>query len=203
MSRTCRISPSLIARDQLVDGNSKLEISRSGAQLAGPALAGGADPGAEGTAGHRPRRAQLSRLRALRSRHSQAGRGARSASRACRRFTACGPSSSEGLRYVLRSYVPPLDRGLYGVVQFFGNVMFSIFLVYAVRQLGSQRGHDWPHLRRGQRRPPGSVRSRPTASAAKIGVGPAIVAGAATGYRGNTRPARARELRLPRSSSRS
>ena len=32
--------PSLVARDQLVDGNSKLEISRSGAQLAGPALAG-------------------------------------------------------------------------------------------------------------------------------------------------------------------
>ena len=32
--------PSLVERDQLVDGNSKLEISRSGAQLAGPALAG-------------------------------------------------------------------------------------------------------------------------------------------------------------------
>ena len=32
--------PSLVRRDQLVDGNSKLEISRSGAQLAGPALAG-------------------------------------------------------------------------------------------------------------------------------------------------------------------
>ena len=32
--------PSLVSRDQLVDGNSKLEISRSGAQLAGPALAG-------------------------------------------------------------------------------------------------------------------------------------------------------------------
>ncbi len=32
--------PALVERDQLVDGNSKLEISRSGAQLAGPALAG-------------------------------------------------------------------------------------------------------------------------------------------------------------------
>jgi MFS family permease len=32
--------PSLVERDQLVEGNSKLEISRSGAQLAGPALAG-------------------------------------------------------------------------------------------------------------------------------------------------------------------
>ncbi len=32
--------PSLVERDQLVDGNAKLEISRSGAQLAGPGLAG-------------------------------------------------------------------------------------------------------------------------------------------------------------------
>ncbi|MDQ3876384.1 MAG: MFS transporter, partial [Actinomycetota bacterium] len=32
--------PSLVAREQLVEGNSKLEVSRSGAQLAGPALAG-------------------------------------------------------------------------------------------------------------------------------------------------------------------
>ncbi|MEX0674806.1 MAG: MFS transporter, partial [Gaiellaceae bacterium] len=33
--------PSLVARKQLVEGNSKLEISRSGAQLAGPGAAGG------------------------------------------------------------------------------------------------------------------------------------------------------------------
>ncbi|MGH2555141.1 MAG: MFS transporter [Actinomycetota bacterium] len=32
--------PSLVDRDQIVDGNAKLEISRSGAQLAGPGLAG-------------------------------------------------------------------------------------------------------------------------------------------------------------------
>ena len=32
--------PSLVERDQIVDGNSKLEISRSGAQLAGPGIAG-------------------------------------------------------------------------------------------------------------------------------------------------------------------
>jgi MFS family permease len=32
--------PSLVARDQLIDGNAKLEISRSGAQTAGPAIAG-------------------------------------------------------------------------------------------------------------------------------------------------------------------
>jgi MFS family permease len=33
--------PSLVARDRLVEGNSKLEISRSAAQLGGPGLAGG------------------------------------------------------------------------------------------------------------------------------------------------------------------
>src|SRR5918996_1061286 len=33
--------PSLVERRQLADGNSKLEISRSGAGLAGPGLAGG------------------------------------------------------------------------------------------------------------------------------------------------------------------
>jgi MFS family permease len=32
--------PSLVDRDQLVDGNAKLEVSRSGAQLAGPGMAG-------------------------------------------------------------------------------------------------------------------------------------------------------------------
>jgi MFS family permease len=32
--------PSLVARDQLVEGNSRLEVTRSGAQLVGPALAG-------------------------------------------------------------------------------------------------------------------------------------------------------------------
>jgi MFS family permease len=32
--------PSLVARDRLVEGNSKLEISRSGAQIGGPGLAG-------------------------------------------------------------------------------------------------------------------------------------------------------------------
>ncbi len=32
--------PSLVGRDQLIDGNGKLEISRSGAQLAGPGIAG-------------------------------------------------------------------------------------------------------------------------------------------------------------------
>jgi len=33
--------PALVDRDQLVEGNSKLEISRSGSQLAGPGVAGG------------------------------------------------------------------------------------------------------------------------------------------------------------------
>jgi MFS family permease len=33
--------PSLVAREQLVEGNSKLEISRSGAQIGGPGAAGG------------------------------------------------------------------------------------------------------------------------------------------------------------------
>src|SRR5437764_3222133 len=32
--------PSLVEREQLVDGNSKLEVTRSGAQVAGPGLAG-------------------------------------------------------------------------------------------------------------------------------------------------------------------
>ena len=64
--------PALVERDQLVDGNSKLEISRSGAQLAGPALAGRPHPGAEGAAGDSPRRNQLPGVRAVRSRHPQA-----------------------------------------------------------------------------------------------------------------------------------
>src|SRR5256714_5624513 len=34
------ILPALVAREQIVEGNAKLEISRSGAQLAGPGLGG-------------------------------------------------------------------------------------------------------------------------------------------------------------------
>src|SRR5215211_2101285 len=33
--------PSLVAREQLVEGNSKLEVSRAGAQIGGPGAAGG------------------------------------------------------------------------------------------------------------------------------------------------------------------
>jgi MFS family permease len=123
--------PSLVGREQLTEGNSKLEVSRSGAQLGGPGLAGiligiltapvavivdavsfvasGLFIGRIRTVERQPvvneRRSLVSELR-------------------------------EGLTYVLRH---PYVRGMaasVAIFNFFGNIGGSILLVYAVRELG-------------------------------------------------------------------
>ena len=122
--------PTLVARDELSEGNSKLEVSRSAAQLGGPGLAGvligvltapvaviadafsfavsalflGRIRTAERTPVTEDRRSLLAEL-------------------------------LEGLRYVLRH---PYVRGMaasVAIFNFFGNVGGSILLVYAVREL--------------------------------------------------------------------
>lgn len=122
--------PSLVDRGQLVDGNSKLEISRSGAFIAGPGLAGVlvgtlTAPYAVfvdavsflGSAGF------LARIRATEERPDRTA------------APNLGRELREGLRYLLshRYWRPFAICTATG--NFFSNVTFSIFLVYAVRTL--------------------------------------------------------------------
>jgi predicted MFS family arabinose efflux permease len=122
--------PSLVRQDQLVDGNSKLEISRAGAFIAGPGLAGvlvGAitAPFAIlvdavsflGSAGF------LARIRA---KEERPGRQA---------DAHLGRELWEGVRYLAtHRYWRPFAMCT-ATSNFFGQVVGSIFLVYAVREL--------------------------------------------------------------------
>ena len=123
--------PSLVAREQLVDGNSKLEVSRSGAFIAGPALAGvlvGAISAPNAilvdAVSFLGSAAFLFRIRAheepppVSSAHPSLARELR-----------------DGLRYLLgHRYWRPLAASI-AASNFFGQVAFAVFLVYAVRTL--------------------------------------------------------------------
>jgi MFS family permease len=171
--------PSLIARDQLVDGNSKLEISRSGAQLAGPALAGVLIQVLKA-----PLAIVLDALSFLAS--GLFVLAIRKQEEVPEREPGRSPlhgmrsELSEGLRYVFGHKYLRWIAASTALFNFFGNVMFSIFLVYAVRQLDLSAGTIGVIFAVGNVGPLiGALTTNRVA--AKIGVGPAIVAGAATG----------------------
>ena len=133
--------PSLVERDQIVEGNSKLEISRSGAQIGGPAL-GGTLIQALGAAWAIVVDALSFIASALfvflirKQEPSPAGSRAGGAS------TSAGIRTevAEGLRYVLRHpYLRPI-AACTGSSNFFGNLVFPIYLVYAYRELGLDPG---------------------------------------------------------------
>ncbi len=130
--------PALVERDQLVEGNSKLEISRSGAQLAGPAAAGGligliTAPYAilMDSISFLGSAAFVFRIRKReqpREKHTE------------------GPKPKmrhelwEGLRYVVtHPYLRPQAMST-GTANFFTSASFAIFLVFAVRELHMSPG---------------------------------------------------------------
>ncbi len=171
--------PSLVSRDQLVDGNSKLEISRSGAQLAGPAVAGVLVQAltapiavlidaisfvASGLFVFRIRAREKTPER-------ENGRSP---------FAGMKGELSEGLRYVLGHRYLRWIAASTATFNFFSNVMFAIFLVYAVRQLELGAGTIGLIFAIGN---VGYLVGAITSNriAGKVGVGPAIVLGAAAG----------------------
>ncbi|MGH3141967.1 MAG: MFS transporter, partial [Gaiellales bacterium] len=171
--------PSLVSRDQLVDGNSKLEISRSGAQLAGPAVAGVLVQAltapiavlidaisfvASGLFVFRIRAREKTPER-------ESGRSP---------FAGMKGELSEGLRYVLGHRYLRWIAASTATFNFFSNVMFAIFLVYAVRQLELGAGTIGLIFAIGN---VGYLVGAITSNriARKVGVGPAIVLGAAAG----------------------
>jgi MFS family permease len=122
--------PSLVERSQLREGNSKLEISRSGAGLAGPGLAGvlidlvTAPVAILGDAISFFASAVLLQRIRREERVPPAENGTRLVAEIV-----------EGVRYVLGDrYLRP-SMGFVAMSNFFGQVLWTMFLVYAVRRL--------------------------------------------------------------------
>jgi MFS family permease len=123
--------PSLVARDELVDGNAKLEVSRSAAQVGGPGIAGVLIDVLTAPYAIIADAASFlwSALLLFRIRKDEP-KPERDPSSSMRTELA------EGLRYVLRE---PRWRAISAYVassNFFSSVVFAIFLLYAVRELG-------------------------------------------------------------------
>jgi MFS family permease len=130
--------PSLVPRDRLIEGNSKLEISRSAAQLAGPGLAGILVEALTASVAvlvdaisffasaiflFRIRKQETAPTRAER----QAGPGMKA-------------EIAEGLRWVLGNRYLRWIAASTATFNFFGNIIFAVYLVYAVRDLGLRPG---------------------------------------------------------------
>jgi MFS family permease len=124
--------PAIVERDELGEGNSKLEVSRSAAQVAGPGLAGVLVSTLTApyailldAVSFVASALSLSRIRRAERRPERAGREHRNFSAEIR----------EGLRFTLRH---PLQRPIIIFVaasNLFVNALFAIYLVYAVREL--------------------------------------------------------------------
>jgi MFS family permease len=125
--------PSLVGRKRLVEGNSKLEISRSGAQLAGPGLAGlliaaitapyAVVADAISFVGSA---AFVSRIRRVEE-HVRSGDSSESAGML--------REVREGLAYLVRDRYFRAIAACTAYSNFFTSLGFAVFLVYAVRRL--------------------------------------------------------------------
>ena len=122
--------PVLVGRDQIVEGNSKLEVSRSGASIGGPGLAGSLVAALTAPVAilvdaisYIVSAALLGVIEKAEEAPPQDERRSMKA------------ELGEGLRYV---FTHRLQRGIVGAValsNFFGQIVFSILLIFAVREL--------------------------------------------------------------------
>jgi len=131
--------PSLVAREQIIEGNSKLEVSRSTAQVAGPGLAGALVQAL--TAPYAVLVDAISflgsallllRIRTVEDAPRQEAAGAGTQS--------LGSELREGLRFVLRNPNLRAQAGCTATSNLFSSVAFATFLVFAVRELGLEAG---------------------------------------------------------------
>jgi MFS family permease len=128
--------PEIVDRDSLIDGNSKLNVTSSGAQLAGPGAAGGLI--ALVTAPYAILVDAVSFLVSGAFTASIRARAAEPEEPVVRRHLIV--ELWEGLRYVLRHRLLFPQAMSTGVSNFFSNVLFSIIIVYAHRRLGMSSG---------------------------------------------------------------
>ena len=172
--------PSLVERTQLVEGNSKLEISRSGAQLGGPAIAGVLIEILKA-----PVALLLDAISFLASGLFVLGIRKREENVPTREERREQKSSmktelAEGLRWVLGNRYLRTIASCTATFNFFGSLMGAILIVYLVRSLEmspSMLGLLFAISNVGYLA--GALTSNRIAS--KIGVGPAIWAGALCG----------------------
>jgi MFS family permease len=125
--------PSLVQRAHLVEANSKLETTRSGAQLVGPGAAGGLIEALTAPVAIVADAVSfvVSGAFLVRIRHDEkSSRQARPAAAGMRVEVV------EGLRYVLGNVYLRAQAACTGIGNFFGSLVFAILLVYAVRTLG-------------------------------------------------------------------
>jgi MFS family permease len=123
--------PALVARDQIIDGNAKLEISRSGAQLGGPGLAGLLVGWLKAPAAILIDAISFvaSALFIFAIRKPEASVQEREPRRKMR------VELREGLSYVLRHPFLKNIAACTGLFNFFGSMGFAIVLVFARRDL--------------------------------------------------------------------
>jgi MFS family permease len=127
--------PALVGREDVVEANSKLEISRAAANIAGPGMAGGlialltAPVAVLVDAVSYAVSALL--LVGIRKQEEAPPRAERRSLRA---------ELGEGLRYVFRHPYQRTMVAMTALSNFFGQVVFSILLVYAVRELDLSPG---------------------------------------------------------------
>ena len=131
--------PSLVERDQIIDGNSKLEISRSAAQIGGPGLAGVLVQAV--TAPYAILVDAVSFLGSglfllrIRKHEERAGVAAATGQR-----TSLWTELKEGLRFVLGNPNLRAQAGCTATSNFFSNVAFAVLIVFLVRKLGLSAG---------------------------------------------------------------
>ena len=131
--------PSLVERDQIIDGNSKLEISRSAAQLGGPGIAGALVEILTA-----PYAVLVDAISFLGS--GLFLLGIRKPEDAPVRATVDGRKTSlwtelkEGLRFVLGNPNLRAQAGCTATSNLFSSLAFSILLVFLVRELGLSAG---------------------------------------------------------------
>jgi MFS family permease len=183
--------PSLVERERILDGNGKLETSRSVAQTAGPAIAGWLIGVLTAPIAVIVNSASfiVSGIALVLIRRPEA---APAAPAALATDTAADPAAAPGLRHEVAAGVRYVLANPYlraiaitmSWANFFGQVVFSLFFVYAVRELGLGAGSLGLILGIGNI---GLIVGAVTASrvARRVGLGPAIVlsilvAGAAT-----------------------
>jgi len=124
--------PSVVERDELGEGNAKLEVSRSASQVAGPGLAGLLVAGL--TAPYAILVDAISFVwSALFLRRITRPENEREKVREVR--PGLRAEIGEGLRFVIRHPVQRPIMLFVGVSNLFVNMLFAIFLVYAVREL--------------------------------------------------------------------
>ncbi|HEV3123773.1 MAG TPA: MFS transporter [Candidatus Dormibacteraeota bacterium] len=124
--------PSLVAREQLVEGNSRLELTRASAEIAGPGI-GGALVSAV-TAPIAVLADAVSYIASVAS--LLLIRGRETIESQTRRSSGMRRELVEGLRYVLGNRLLRSIAACTALINLFGHAAIAVTILYAVRELG-------------------------------------------------------------------